>query len=424
MKEWVKNEVKTWVEEIEQLSDIACNEPQLAYSAYTIGLSKKWNYLLRTTPGIATELEPIEKAIREKFLPAITGQPFIPDTLRSIMALPTRMGGLGVENPCHMADLEYQNSLKATEELQKAIQKQDVEYIPNPEIEKALALGIKTGKANYHKECREKIIQLIKPREARNLDLLSEKGASTWLTCLPLQSLKLTLNRQEFFDSISARYNHPLVGQPRATQCVCGEENTIDHSMSCKRGGFVAVRHDCVRDFLTAELDKVCYDTKAEPHLLEVRGAKLPPGTTTEDGARLDIRTRGFWGPMDCTYFDVRVFNPRAQSNGTQDIPRTYIKHEEEKKKNYLHRIIEVEKASFTPLVMSTTGGLGQEFSKTLKQLATKKSRKTGYTYQECIRYLRVRLSFSMVRSITCSIRGYRGRNKNDGSSSDLYHTY
>ena len=127
---------------------------------------------------------------------------------------------------------------------------------------------------------------------------------------------------------------------------------------------------------------------------------------------------------MDCTYFDVRVFNPRAQSNETQDITRTYIKHEEAKKKNYLHRVLEVEKASFTPLVMSTTGGLGQEFSRTLKQLATKKSRKTGYTYQECIRYLRVRLSFSMVRSITCSIRGYRGRNKNDDSSSDLYHRY
>ena len=41
MKNWLKNEVKTWVEDIEQLSDIAYNEPQLAYSAYTIGLSKK-----------------------------------------------------------------------------------------------------------------------------------------------------------------------------------------------------------------------------------------------------------------------------------------------------------------------------------------------------------------------------------------------
>ena len=34
--------------------------------------------------------------------------------------------------------------------------------------------------------------------------------------------------------------------------------------------------------------------------------------TIQEENARLDIRARGFWrgGRYDCSFFDVRVFNP------------------------------------------------------------------------------------------------------------------
>ena len=89
-----------------------------------------------------------------------------------------------------------------------------------------------------------------------------------------------------------------------------------------------------------------------------------------------------------------------------------YEKHKTEKKKAYLQRVLQIEKAVFTPLVMSTSGGLGREFKNTLKQLAKRKSTKTGYAEQDCIRYLRLCLSFAMVRSITVSIRGYRGRGR------------
>ena len=108
----------------------------------------------------------------------------------------------------------------------------------------------------------------------------------------------------------------------------------------------------------------------------------------------------------------------RISSNSNQTIAKTYEKHEREKKTSYLHRVLEVEKSTFTPLVMSTTGGLGREFNKTLKQLAEKKAAKTGYSYDQCIRYLRLRLSFAMVRSVTISIRGHRGRLRAEGSSS------
>ena len=278
---------------------------------------------------------------------------------------------------------------------------------------------IRRTKNDIHQMKIDEIKSRMSMEEGRNLALLSEKGASSWLTCLPLQSLNFTLNRQEWYDAISARYNLPLVGQTLPQNCACGEENTIDHLISCKLGGFVCFRHNNVRDFIGHELSKVCVDTKIEPHLLNVRNMSLPPGTITSDGARLDISTRGFWSNLDSVYFDVRIFNPRTASNANLAVAKVYEKHEKKKKKAYLHRVIEVEKSTFTPLVMSTTGGIGREFSKTLKQLAERKAAKTGYKYDQCIRYLRLRLSFAVVRSVTISIRGHRGRLRAEGSRDD-----
>ena len=53
---------------------------------------------------------------------------------------------------------------------------------------------------------------------------------------------------------------------------------------------------------------------------------------------------------MDKTFFDVRVFHPGADSN-RGDLKKVYKKHESAKKRAYNERIIQVEKATFTPLV-------------------------------------------------------------------------
>ena len=63
-----------------------------------------------------------------------------------------------------------------------------------------------------------------------------------------------------------------------------------------------------------------------------------------EDGAWLDIAANGVWGGrIEKTYFDVRVYNPPAQSNRH----RTMRKHEREKKRAYEQRIREIEHATF-----------------------------------------------------------------------------
>ena len=53
--------------------------------------------------------------------------------------------------------------------------------------------------------------------------------------------------------------------------------------------------------------------------------------------------------------------NPFAPSNTTSSLSTCYKKHENIKKRAYGQCIREVEHASFTPVVMSATGGLAHE---------------------------------------------------------------
>ena len=64
--------------------------------------------------------------------------------------------------------------------------------------------------------------------------------------------------------------------------------------MSCKKGGFVSVRHNDLRDLATNKLSKVCKDVEIEPKLTVLTGEALGSRTAnTTNEARLDIRARG-----------------------------------------------------------------------------------------------------------------------------------
>ena len=66
---------------------------------------------------------------------------------------------------------------------------------------------------------------------------------------------------------------------------------SIEHALSCPKGGFPSIQHNEIRDLLT----EVCNDVCIEPELLPIDG-EVFTGTSSycQDGARLDIA--GFWG--------------------------------------------------------------------------------------------------------------------------------
>ena len=101
----------------------------------------------------------------------------------------------------------------------------------------------------------ESIDATLSPDMLQLVNQSKDKGASSWLTAVPLVDQGLVLNKQEFRDSLRLRYNIPLSDLP--SQCVCGEKFTVGHALSYKKGGFVAQRYDGVRNLLTSFVSNI-----------------------------------------------------------------------------------------------------------------------------------------------------------------------
>ena len=252
-----------------------------------------------------------------------------------------------------------------------------------------------------------------------SMELSQEKGASSWLSLLPIDNHGFALHKSAFRDALSLRYGWSLQNPP--SHCTCGYPFSIDHALTCKTGGFPAIRHNEVRDITASLLSEVCHGVTIEPHLQPLTGEVMSHNTAvTEDGARLDVAMYGFWGGrFEKAFVDVRVFNPCAQSNRRSPLASVYRRHQE-KKRHYEERVREVERATFTPLVMSTTGGMGRAATTFYKRLASMISEKQNTHYTQTINWIRCKLSFALLRASIMSIRGARSSRHHAASEAAL----
>ena len=113
-----------------------------------------------------------------------------------------------------------------------------------------------------------------------------------WLTVLPLVEFDYYLNKEEFKDAIHLRYNGTMPRLPSI--CACGSKFTIEHAFSCKKGGFVTLRHDEVRDITALALAEVSKDVEVKPLLIPLNGETFKTANKGSE-SRLDISANGFW---------------------------------------------------------------------------------------------------------------------------------
>ena len=141
------------------------------------------------------------------------------------------------------------------------------------------------------------------------LILAEEKGASSWLTTLPIEEHGFSLHKGAFSDALALRYGWTPSRSP--TNCECGSSFSVEHALSCNKGGFPSLRHNKIRDLTAQLLTEVCNDVRVEPVLQTLTGEVFTGrSTNTTDGARLDIAANGFWGGRsEKCFFEVRVFN-------------------------------------------------------------------------------------------------------------------
>ena len=182
-----------------------------------------------------------------------------------------------------------------------------------------------------------------------------------------LRSSGLPYTKRAFQDALALRYDWQPLQSP--STCGCGTRCSIEHALSCHKRGFPSIRNNEIRDLTANLLTEVCSDVRIEPDLQP-------------------------------------LIYPHAASSRQTSVATCYRKHEAMKKRAYEQRIREVEHSSFTPLVLSATGGMAVEATTFYKRLAACLADKWEQPYSSTLAWLRCRLTFSLLRSAIQCIRG------------------
>eukprot|EP00794_Sanderia_malayensis_P011384 gene11384-12571_t len=282
-----------------EVSELCARRSEIVSRQKCVKIPSKENS--RTIPDIGRLLRPLMECICDKLIPTIFGCDIPPD-LDDIISMPTRLGGLGIGNIMEESTREFQASKTISAPLAALIVQQRMYETPDP---------------NETEKC-----------------LKTDKGASNWLVALPLEEERYVLNKEEFRDALCLRYDLPLKNLP--SKCPCNQPFTIPHAMTCKKGGFVHIRHDELRNLEAGLLNEVCRNVAIEPRLLPLTGEVLSlSSANTEDNARLDIKARGFFREGQTAYFDIRVTNLKAPSYQNKSTETVLKNAEQEKKRSY-----------------------------------------------------------------------------------------
>ena len=190
-------------------------------------------------------LLPLDEKIDNTFLPSVLNET-LTEKEREVYSLPVPLGGLGVL----IISKKAKNGLAASLEITAPL----TDIIISQESKLPDAAPVNLIRANVDKRNKELLASKVKhiedtstPEINRDIDQASEKGASTWLNVIPLEENGFSLTKVEFRDAISIRYNKRLRNLP--SKCPCGSNFDITHALNCKRGGYVIMRHNNIRDF-------------------------------------------------------------------------------------------------------------------------------------------------------------------------------
>ena len=272
LEDYVNKKAEQWVEEVIKLSEFANSQPQACFAAYTFGLKHRWTYFMRTLPDIQDLLRPLEDALVSSFIPSLTGHRCNP-TERQLLELPTR-APVSYELPT-IAPVSYEASKRISAPLARQIIAQKWQLPDEDEVKKIKSDVARENHINI-KQKSKNLFETVSPSLRRAMELSQEKGSSRWLNVIPLKEMGFDLNKREFCDALRLRYDWSIPDKPAV--CVCGDNFDTDHAMTCKKGGFITMRHNELRDLEPELLNTVCKDVQIEPVLQDITGEVLNPG--------------------------------------------------------------------------------------------------------------------------------------------------
>ena len=119
---------------------------------------------------------------------------------------------------------------------------------------KKIKSKIKLTKMQHYNEELQKLRSTLSDEENRVNELNREQRASSCLTTIPLLEEGYDLTKHLFWDLIRIRYSWTLTRL--LSNCECGSKFDIQHSLCCKKGGFVSLRDNHVINITPIVLKK------------------------------------------------------------------------------------------------------------------------------------------------------------------------
>ena len=103
-------------------------------------------------------------------------------------------------------------------------------------------------------------------------------------------------------------------------------------------------------------------------------------------------------------------------SNRSKPFQQIYKENEDEKKKEYNERVLNVEKGNFTPVVFLTSGGMSKECKRFINRLVNLQARRKSERYGDVVKVLRTKLRFGSeiwFCPTLIALRGHREKASN-----------
>ena len=203
IEQFVSEKIAEWLEELAHLRVVARIQPHATFAALTHSVIHKLSFLCRCTEDIAHLLHPIEKK-NLSFIPVLTGQAPSNDTVRQLLSLPPKLAGLGLCNPTTLLDVKYSTSKVISAPLSELIIQKFPTYSANVQEQQieANASAVRSRHESTMSDLATVKEQLPNPH-CYSVELAQEKGASSWLSILPLEEFGFSLHKGAFRDVLA-----------------------------------------------------------------------------------------------------------------------------------------------------------------------------------------------------------------------------
>ena len=168
-------------------------QPRAAYAAFTSVYKHKFSYFMRTINCISYFMSQVEKIIKEKLIPALFDGFSIQEEFRKLLALPCKLGGIGIIDPTENANNENNNSRELKGQLTNSIKQQEHGYTVSDENIKNCKSSIKKKRKDKNLNILTSLREQMSSQHKRLNNIAQEQSSSSWITVLPIKQFGFSL---------------------------------------------------------------------------------------------------------------------------------------------------------------------------------------------------------------------------------------